>query len=190
MVRESNVASVQANAMMAGGCATSDDGINIRMGGVNLLMQQHGTAGHLARLAHAVLYANQVFRLDVFAILQYVGGDYEGDRPDRRIERRALGGVEQILVVAAMDHLGHIAAHGALLGGRRSLDELVQSRMYAIRILHDLIGGQLGNFAQAAGVYLKTAGVIQRLERHERVEQILRAAHNAVCSPALRCCSP
>ena len=142
------------------------------------LMQQRGAAGGLALLAHTVLDAHDVLRLKVLSV-HVVGRDQEGAVREA-LGERALRAVEQALIVGAVNELAHIAARGALLAADLAGDERVQRRMSLGGVQIDLGLRQLVGRADLARVDFDAAAEVQRFKGHEGVEQILRAAANAV----------
>ena len=155
-----------------------DDGIDLRMLIIDCLMQHGGAAGNLAQLTHAVLDAHDVLRLQILSVL-VIGRDQEGAVAQAHGEG-ALRAGEQALVIGAVDQFAQLAATGALLAGDGAGDELVHLVINAALRHADLGFGQRASLAQLRGVDFETTAEVQRFEGHERAEQILRAADDAV----------
>ena len=102
----------------------NDDGADFRMLVVDALMQHRRAAGGLARFAHAVLDAHDVFRLQILSVL-HVGSDQEG-AVGQTLGEGALRAVEQALIIGTMDQGAHLAAGFAFLAGDLAGNEGVQ----------------------------------------------------------------
>ena len=148
------------------------------MPGVDVLVEQHGPAGGLARLAPAILDPHQIARLHVLPV-DVVGSDDEG-APIDALREGPLGAGEELLVAGAPDELAHLAPHLPLPTAVPARRELVHADVMVVIAEQHVPLAEADGRADPPGGDLQPRAVVESLEGLERPGQIGPAHHHAV----------